>query len=167
MLIQRLFLRKAFFNFGLPLILLGNLFYLERLQKYFGPNCTVVAYAAAEGAKCDPPKWIWYTYPEHLSFQFFVIPNSIHLHHLPHPNGPHQRYAKGGHIYEYSNLMLLQKILAPIVSRWRMRRPAAQNVTPKNGYGTPGERRQDGWTLREIFTERKGLIFLYVHILYI
>jgi hypothetical protein len=113
MLIQRLFLRKAFFNFGLPLILLGNLFYLERLQKYFGPNCTVVAYAAAEGAKCDPPKWIWYTYPEHLSFQFFVIPNSIHLHHLPHPNGPHQRYAKGGHIYEYSNLMLLQKKFGP------------------------------------------------------
>ena len=62
MLIQRLFLRKAFFNFGLPLILLGNLFCLERLQKYFGPKCTVVAYAAAGGAKCDPQKWIWNTW---------------------------------------------------------------------------------------------------------
>ena len=33
--------------------------------------------------------------------------------------------------------------LAPSVPRWRMP-AAAQNVTPKNGYGTPGERRQDG-----------------------
>jgi hypothetical protein len=40
--------------------------------------------------------------------------------------------------------MRRQNYFSPNVPRWRMRRPAAQNVTPKNGYGTPGERRQDG-----------------------
>ena len=34
--------------------------------------------------------------------------------------------------------------LAPMYRGGVCRRPAAQNVTPKNGYGTPGERRQDG-----------------------
>jgi hypothetical protein len=128
----------------------------------------VVAYAAAGGAQCDPKKWIWNTWWKN------VILNICHSKQLSvtpafTPKGQeigHQRYAKVGHICKYSKLILLQKYFGPIISRWRMP-AAAQNVTPKNGYGTPGERRQDGWTLREIFTERKGLIFLYVHTLHI
>ena len=36
-----------------------------------------------------------------------------------------------------------QNYFSPNVTRWRMP-AAAQNVSTKNGYGTPGERRQDG-----------------------